>query len=183
MTSEAAVPIKADGMELLRGVAHQSENTTGLLFHGSPQVINLLKPRPVYWKDPTGKLYDDSEGPVICASDKPFIATFMSLVPRDADWGYVSKGDPDSLKYYIGAAYKEQFIHAVGYVMVLQSAGFEKVVPPIPVGWEYDLPIGGRMPEMRSGEEKVRPLYAIKVGYDDFEDLLRIQGDSRIEYR
>jgi len=183
MTLETTIPIRDNGIELLKEVARQPENTTGLLFHGSSRVINLLKPRPVYWKDPTGKLYDDSNGPVICASDKPFIATFMALVPREADWGYVSKGDPDGLKYYIGAAFKEKFVQAVGYVMVLNSDGFEKIVPPIPGGWKYELPVGGRMPEMRSEADEVQPLYAVKVGYDDFEELLRIQGDSRIEYR
>ncbi|TAH32507.1 hypothetical protein EYC58_02890 [Candidatus Saccharibacteria bacterium] len=182
MTPEATIPLKDDNIELLREVAGQPENTTGLLFHGSPQVINLLEPRPVYWKGPKGDLYDDSIEPVVCASDKPFIATFMALVPREADWGYISKGDPDSLRYYLEASFKQQFIQSIGYVMVLSVSGFEKVVPPIPAGWKYDLPIGGRQPEMRS-KNMVKPLYAIKVTYDDFEKLLQIQGDSRIEYR
>ena len=155
MISETTIPIKDNGIELLNEVARQPENTTSLLFHGSPQVINLLKARPVNWKDSHGKLYDDSEGPVICASDKPFIATFMALVPRDADWGYVSKSDSDGLKYYIGAAFKEKFLRAVGYVMVLNAEGFEKIVPPIPADWKYELPDGGRQPEMRSEKSKL----------------------------
>lgn len=182
MTLEAAIPIQDNGMELLKEVARQSENTSGLLFHGSPQVINLLEPRPVYWKDPNGKLYDDSEGPVVCASNKPFIPTFMALVPREADWGYISHGDPDARKYYVGAGFKEKFIHAEGYVMVLSAQGFESVVAPIPDGWEFELPVGGRMPEMRTSNP-VKPLYAVRVTYRDFEDLLAIQGGSRIEYR
>ncbi len=107
----------------------------------------------------------------------------MALVPRDADWGYVSKGGSDGLKYYIGAAFKEQFVHASGYVMVLKAEGFEKIVPPIPAGWMYELPIGDRQPEMRSKEAEIRPLHAIKFTYTDFEALVKVQGESHIEYR
>ena len=71
---------------------------------------------------------------------------------------------------------------ATGYVLVLSAKGFQKTVPPIPVGWSYDLPIGGRQAEMRS-KEPASPLYAIKVISADFEALLQLEGNSTIEYR
>lgn len=72
-------------MELLKDVARQAENTTGHVFHGSPQILTELDPRPVYWKDPKGLLHPDSEESVVCASDKPYIPTSMSLLPRESD--------------------------------------------------------------------------------------------------
>lgn len=169
-------------MELLKKVAGQARNTTGLVFHGSPQILTALEPQLVYWKDPKGLLYPDSEGPVVCASDKPYIPTFMALLPRDSDWGYVSNGKGQGLTYYIEQSFKAKFLQAEGYVLVLSAEGFQKIVPPIPVGWKYDMPIGGRQPEMRS-KESVAPLYAIKVTFADFEALLQLEGNSGIEYR
>jgi len=156
------IPVREDGVELLKDVARQAENTTGLVFHGSPRILTKLEPRPVYWKDPKGLLYPDSDGPVVCASDKPYIPTSMSLLPRESDWGYVSNGNGQGLTYYIEQSFKEQFLQAVGYVLVLNAKDFQKTVPPIPVGWKYDMPIGGRQPEMRSKKSAV-PLYAIRV--------------------
>jgi len=176
------ISIRKDGIDLLKDVARQAENTTGLVFHGSSQILTELEPQPVYWKDPKGLLYPDSEEPVVCASDKPYIPTFMALLPRDSDWGYVSNGNGQGLTYYIEQSFKEKFLHAEGYVLVLDAKGFQKIVPPIPVGWKYDMPIGGRQPEMRS-KEPVVPLYAIKVAFADFEALLQLEGNSGIEYR
>lgn len=180
--SKLSIPIREDGVELLKDVARQAENTTGLVFHGSRQILTELEPRPVYWKDPKGWLYPDSEGPVVCASDKPYIPTFMSLLPRESDWGYVSNGNGQGLTYYIEQSFKAQFLQATGYVLVLSARDFQKTVPPIPAGWKYDMPIGGRQPEMRSNESVV-PLYAIKVTFADFEALLQLEGNSEIEYR
>lgn len=139
-------------------------------------------PRPVYWKDPKGLLYPDSEGPVVCASDMPYIPTFMSLLPRESDWGYVSNGNGEGLTYYIERSFRAEFLQTIGYVLVLSAKGFQKTVPPIPTGWKYDMPIGGRQSEMRSKEAAV-PLYAIKVTFADFEALLKLEGNSKIEYR
>lgn len=180
--SESPISIKEDGIELLKGVAHQAENKTGLVFHGSPQILTELEPRPVYWKDPKGLLYPDSEESVVCASDKPYIPTFMSLLPRESDWGYVSNGNGEGLTYYIERSFKAKFLEAVGYVLVLSAKDFQQTVPPIPAGWKYDMPIGGRQPEMRS-KESVVPLYAVEVTYADFEALLQLEGNSGIEYR
>jgi hypothetical protein len=180
--SKLSIPIRENGIELLKDVARQAENTTGLVFHGSRQILTELEPRPVYWKDPKGLLYPDSDGPVVCASDKPYIPAFMSLLPRESDWGYVSNGNGQGLTYYIEQSFKAQFLQAVGYVLVLSAKDFQKTVPPIPAGWKYDMPIGGRQPEMRSNESIV-PLYAIKVTCADFEALLQLEGHSEIEYR
>ena len=179
---DVTVPIKDDGMNLLKFVAREPENTTGYVFHGSPQIISQLEPRPVYWKDPKGLLYDDSDTPVVCASDRPFIPVFMALLPREANWGYVSNGKNNGLNYYIGRSFKAQFLRATGYVLVLSSDSFRKTVPAIPEGWKYDLPVGGRQPEMRS-EKAVAPLFAIKVTCADFEELVALEGNSSIEYR
>lgn len=176
------VPIKEDGMKLLKEVAAQTKNTTGFVFHGAHQIHAKLKPQPVYWKDPKGLLYPDSEEPVVCASDKPYIPTFLSLLPRESDWGYVSNGNGQGLTYYIQEAFKPQFLEAVGYVLVLDANDFQKTVPPIPTGWKYDMPIGGRQAEMRS-KKSVIPLYAIKVTFADFEMLVQLEGNSKIEYR
>jgi hypothetical protein len=181
-TSKSTPTIRADGMDLLKSVARQPKNTTGFVFHGSPHVLSELEPRPVFWKDPNGKLYPDSEVPVVCASDKPYIPTFMALLPRDSDWGYVSNGQGEGLTYYIEESFKTTFLQATGYVLVLPVEFFQKTTPPIPEGWAYDLPIGGRQPEMRS-RELVSPLYAVKVTYADFEALVQIEGNSKIEYR
>jgi hypothetical protein len=178
----AFTPVREDGVKLLKNVARQAENTTGLVFHGSHQMHTKLEPQPVYWKDPKGLLYPDSDEPVVCASDKPYIPTFMSLLPRKSDWGYVSNGNGQGLTYYIERSFKAEFLQAEGYVLVLGAKNFQKTVPPIPAGWKYDMPIGGRQPEMRS-KESVAPLYAIKVTFADFEALLQLEGDSRIEYR
>jgi hypothetical protein len=175
------VPIREDGMELLKEVAAQTKNTTGFVFHGAHQIHAKLKPQPVYWKDPKG-LYPDSKEPVVCASDKPYIPTFLSLLPRESDWGYVSNGNGQGLTYYIQEAFKPQFLEAVGYVLVLDANDFQKTVPPIPAGWKYDMPIGGRQAEMRS-KKSVIPLYAIKVTFADFERLVQLEGNSKIEYR
>jgi hypothetical protein len=180
--SQNPIPIKEDGVKLLKDVARQTGNTTGFVFHGSHHVLAQLEPRPIYWKDPKGLLYPDSEGPVVCASDKPYIPVFMSLLPRDSDWGYVSNGNAQGLNYYVEQSFKTKFLQAEGYVLVLDAKSFQKVVPPIPAGWKYDMPIGGRQPEMRSNEPVV-PLYAIKVTFADFEALLRLEGNSTIEYR
>ena len=180
--SGSQIPIKENGIKLLKDIALKSKNTTGLVFHGSPRILTELEPKPVYWKDPNGLLYPDSEEPVVCASDKPYIPTFMSLLPRESDWGYVSNGKGEGLTYYIEQSSKTKFLEAVGYVLVLSAERFHKIVPPIPAGWNYDMPIGGRQPEMRS-KEPARPLYAIKVTFADFEALLRLEGNSKIEYR
>lgn len=169
-------------MELLKKVASQAENTTDFVFHGSHRLHANLEPQPVYWKDPKGKLYPDSEGAVVCASDKPYIPTFMSLLPRKSDWGYVSNGREQGLTYYVEKTYKEEFLQASGYVLVLDGGNFQKVTPPIPAGWKYDMPIGGRQAEMRS-KDSVAVKYGIKVTFADFEALLRLEGNSKIEYR
>lgn len=106
----------------------------------------------------------------------------MSLLPRESDWGYVSNGNGEGLTYYIEWSFKAEFLQAIGYVLVLSAKGFQKTVPPIPAGWKYDMPIGGRQSEMRS-KESAAPLYAIKVTFADFEALLKLEGNSRIEYR
>lgn len=175
-------PIMADGFKMLKDIALQADNTTGLVFHGSSRVVDVLDPKPVYWKDRDGLLYEDSQVPVVCASDMPFIPTFMALVPREADWGYISNGHGNGLSYYIERSFKRNFVESVGYVLALKSHTFRKTVPDIPSGWNYDLPLGGRQPEMRS-ECSVSPTYAIKVTYADFEELLRIADDSEIVYR
>ena len=177
-----SIPIRKDGIKLLKDIARQAENTTGLVFHGSHRIHTKLEPQPVYWKDPKGLLYPDSDWPVVCASDKPYIPAFMSLSPRESDWGYVSNGNGQGLTYYIEESYKAAFLQAQGYVLVLSAKNFQKTVPPIPAGWKYDMPIGGRQAEMRS-KEPVVPLYAIKVTYADFEALLQLEGNSGIEYR
>ncbi|HSX32557.1 MAG TPA: hypothetical protein VLF43_04800, partial [Candidatus Saccharimonadales bacterium] len=82
----------------------------------------------------------------------------------------------------IEQSFKPEFLQAVGYVLVLSAEGFEKITPPIPIGWKYDVPIGGRQPEMRN-ENPVVPLYAIKVTFADFEALLQLEGNSQVEYR
>lgn len=169
-------------MELLKKIASQAENTTGFVFHGSHQLHANLEPQLVYWKDPKGKLYPDSDGAVVCASDKPYIPVFMALLPRNSDWGYVSNGRGQGLTYYIEKLYKEEFQRATGYVLVLDSKNFQKVVPPIPAGWKYDMPIGGRQAEMRS-KDPVAVSYAIKVTFTDFEMLVQLEGNSKIEYR
>lgn len=174
--------VEGNGVALLKDVARQAKNTTGLVFHGAHHVITALEPRPVYWKDPKGKLYPDSEVPVVCASDMPFIPVFMALLPRKSDWGYVSNGQGNGLTYYIEESFKAEFLQATGYVMVLRAEDFHMTVPPIPVGWAYDMPVGGRQPELRC-EKPVVPLYAIKVTFADFEALLRLEGNSKIEYR
>jgi hypothetical protein len=183
MTSpKMPIPIREDGMELLKNVARQAENTTGFVFHGAHQIHTKLEPQPVYWKDPKGLLYPDSEGPVVCASDKPYIPTFLSLLPRESDWGYVSNDNGQGLTYYIEESFKAQFLQTEGYVLVLSAKDFQKTVPPIPVGWKYDMPVGGRQAEMRS-KKSVVPLYAVKVTFADFERLLQLEGNSGIEYR
>lgn len=174
--------VTEDGMELLTRVAGRAENTTGLVFHGSHQVHATLEPQPVYWKDPKGKLYPDSEGAVVCASDKPYIPVFMALLPRKSDWGYVSNGRGQGLTYYIEESHKEEFLRALGYVLVLDGRSFQKIIPPIPTGWKYDMPIGGRQAEMRS-KDPVAVKYAIKVTFADFETLVQLEGNSKIEYR
>jgi hypothetical protein len=174
--------MRDDGVKLLKDAARQPKNTTGLAFHGSHQLLTVLEPRPVYWKDAEGLLYPDSEGPVVCASDKPFIPAFLSLMPREANWGYVSNGKADGLTYYIDTASKATFLEAVGYVLVLNAERFHEIIPGIPAGWAYDLPVGGRQSEMRS-EEPAVPIYAIRITYTDFEELLRLEGNSEIEYR
>ncbi|HYH75049.1 MAG TPA: hypothetical protein VD735_03740 [Candidatus Saccharimonadales bacterium] len=181
-STDKKVSIKYDGVELLQDVARQPENTTGLVFHGSHHMLARLEPRPVYWKDANGLTYPDSEVPVVCASDKPFIPTFLALLPRETDWRYISNGKNQGLTYYIAASAQGAFEQASGYVLVLDGEHFAKTVPPIPKGWKYDMPIGGRQAEMRS-EQSVATQYAIKVTYADFETLLRLDGNSRLEYR
>lgn len=173
--------IKEDGIELLKNAA-QSDNTTGFVFHGSHRVHTSLEPQPVHWKDPKGKLYPDSEGAVVCASDKPYIPVFMALLPRKSDWGYVSNGRGQGLTYYVEELYRAEFQQASGYVLVLDGESFEKITPPIPAGWKYDMPIGGRQAEMRS-KKPVAVKYAINVTFADFEALLQLEGNSEIEYR
>ena len=106
----------------------------------------------------------------------------MSLLPRESDWGYVSNGKGQGLTYYFEASFKAEFLQAVGYVLVLSAKDFQKTIPPIPAGWKYDMPIGGRQAEMRSKQPTI-PLYAIKVTFADFEALLQLEGNSKIEYR
>jgi hypothetical protein len=67
-------------------------------------------------------------------------------------------------------------------VLVLDDRSFQKVIPPIPAGWKYDMPIGGRQAEMRS-KDPVAVRYAIRVTFADFEALLQLEGNSEIEYR
>ena len=67
-------------------------------------------------------------------------------------------------------------------MLVLDGRSFEKNTPPIPVGWKYDLPVGGRQAEMRS-KYPVAVKYAIKVTFADFEALVQLEGNSNIEYR
>lgn len=174
--------IKEDGVELLKKVARQTENTTGFVFHGSHGLHAKLEPQPVHWKDAKGRLYPDSDGAVVCASDKPYIPAFMALLPRKSDWGYVSNGRGQGLTYYIEESYKAEFLQASGYVLVLDGKNFQKIVPPIPAGWKYDMPIGGRQSEMRSNDTAA-VIYAVKVTFADFEALLKIEGNSKIEYR
>jgi hypothetical protein len=175
-------PVKENGIELLKKVASQAENMTGFVFHGSHHLHANLEPQLVYWKDQKGRLYPDSEGAVVCASDRPYIPVFMALLPRKSDWGYVSNGRGQGLTYYVEETYKEKFLQASGYVLVLDDRNFQKVTPPIPVGWKYDMPIGGRQAEMRS-KDAVAVKYAIKVTFADFETLVQLEGNSKIEYR
>ena len=136
----------------------------------------------MHWKDSKGRLYADSDCAVVCASDKPYIPVFMSLLPRKSDWGYVSNGKDQGLNYYIEESYKAEFLRASGYVLVLDGKNFQKTIPPIPTDWEYDMPIGGRQAEMRSSDPAA-VLFAIKVTYADFEALLKLEDNSKIEYR
>lgn len=105
--TNSKVLIRESGIKLLKDIARQSDNMSGLVFHGSHHILTELEPRPVYWKDPKGLLYPDSEGPVVCASDMPFIPAFMALLPRKSDWGYISNGKGRGLVYYVEQVFRQ----------------------------------------------------------------------------
>jgi len=60
------IPVKEDGVELLKEIARQAQNITGFVFHGSHQIYTKLDPQPVYWKDPKGLLYPDRRTGCMC---------------------------------------------------------------------------------------------------------------------
>jgi hypothetical protein len=154
----------------------------GLVFSGNPNRKSKLIPRDAFWIR-EGKLYPDSEEPVICATDDALVSVFMALAPRrriapgrNAPFGY--RGNEDGgTNYYLHASIREEFTTATGFVAVVESAEFKLVELETPKDWP-----GGavqRLPEYRTTQQVI-PLFSVAVHYRDFEALLDEQPNSQV---
>jgi hypothetical protein len=159
---------------------YNQRDSFDVAYRGSPRLEAEIEPKLTAWyRD--GRVYPDSDVPVVCADRLPLAPLFMALAPRNGlQFGY--KGNQEGgVTYALMKSSRAEFQKSVGYVAVMDGADFiEYAGLPVPAGWPgADV---SRVAELRSRTGQAVQ-YAFRVTYDDFESFLNEAAGSQLEYR
>ena len=150
-------------------------------YHGTPWSRSVFYPTMPKWRGEDGQEYDDSNVPVIRATQNALPAVFMALAPQGKGrYGYRYNKETDRVAFYAEKQDRTVLTGAVGYVAVFQAGDFVLTELGMPEGWPG--PTIDRLPELR----RKTPLavgFLIKVRYVDFEQLLEAEPGATMEYR
>jgi len=147
-----------------REILHKLEQTGEYVFHGSPDVIDILEPRQPHIFDQTiGKMVPDGS-PAVVASPYCDIAIFRAIinkknVPQNYQSGFSYDADKKLLGFKTTQSVLDQAKDKNGFVYVLDKNDF---TPKIANAMDW-----------RAGKS-IKPIKAVKVSYSDLPENIQI---------
>jgi hypothetical protein len=173
-----ASPVTGDG-QFAAFSRNNSEYGWGLVYHGTTRTYDELAPHlPVWERD--GRIYPDSDVPVLSASDDPLVASFMALYPRRSRAAGFGGNGQGGITFYIPRENREAFESARGQVAVLRPRGMVKINLEAPVGWP-DQATAHRLPELR-GTQPQKPEEYRPATFKDFAGILATRPNCQLVY-
>jgi hypothetical protein len=175
LTPKATPIIEGDG--LLQTIQwHNQADNLGLVYRGSHQAVDIVKPSVPSWSR-EGISYPDSEFPVVCADETPLVPAFFAIAPIGRRACFLNS--EGGLDFLVFRDCKERFYHGMGYVAILAADEFKLFEGGPPPNWPWDTPPRGR--ELRAKTNQI-PLFNYRARAGDFLQLLADNPSSSLRF-